>query len=68
MHEVLSAAEIAAHKTAADAAAQRDDGRRAEKFPPSIERLVRLYEAWGKPDKAAEWRSKLAEIEAAPTE
>jgi hypothetical protein len=24
------------------------------------ERVVKLYEAWGKPDKAAEWRTKLA--------
>ncbi len=34
-------------------------GRRTQKLPPSIERLVRLYDAWGKPDKAAEWRAKL---------
>ena len=26
---------------------------------PSIERLVKLYEAWGKSDEAAEWRAKL---------
>ncbi len=25
----------------------------------SIERLVQLYEAWGKPEKAAEWRARL---------
>jgi tetratricopeptide (TPR) repeat protein len=25
----------------------------------AIERLVQLYEAWGKPEKAAEWRAKL---------
>jgi hypothetical protein len=24
----------------------------------ALERLVRLYEAWGKPEKAAEWRGK----------
>ncbi len=28
-------------------------------MPPSIERLVRLYDAWGKPEQAAEWRAKL---------
>ncbi len=40
-------------------------GRRTKKLPPSIERLVRLYDAWGKPDQAAEWRAKLpAEQEA----
>ena len=26
----------------------------------AAERVVKLYEAWGKPDKAAEWRAKLA--------
>jgi tetratricopeptide (TPR) repeat protein len=25
----------------------------------ALERIVRLYDAWGKPDQAAEWRSKL---------
>jgi len=28
------------------------------------QRLVELYEAWGKPDKAAEWREKLRKAEA----
>jgi non-specific serine/threonine protein kinase/serine/threonine-protein kinase len=28
-----------------------------------IERLVELYEAWGKPDKVAEWRGKLADAD-----
>jgi len=26
--------------------------------------LIDLYEAWGKPEKAAEWRAKLPQIEA----
>jgi hypothetical protein len=26
----------------------------------AAERVVKLYEAWGKPDKAAEWRAKLS--------
>ena len=26
----------------------------------SLERLVQLYEAWGKPAQAAEWKKKLA--------
>jgi hypothetical protein len=26
----------------------------------AAERVVQLYEAWGKPDKAAEWRARLA--------
>ena len=25
----------------------------------ALERLVQLYDAWGKPDQAAEWREKL---------
>lgn len=25
----------------------------------ALERLVQLYDAWGKPDQAAEWRAKL---------
>jgi hypothetical protein len=33
------------------------------------ERIVRLYEDWGKPEKAAEWRAKLAhELPAANNE
>jgi eukaryotic-like serine/threonine-protein kinase len=30
----------------------------------AVERLVRLYEAWGKPDKAAKWRRELETIKA----
>ncbi len=41
---------------------------REAKIPPpskprlteAAERVVKLYEAWGKPDKAAEWRARLA--------
>jgi hypothetical protein len=25
----------------------------------SIQRMIKLYEAWGKPDKAAGWKAKL---------
>jgi hypothetical protein len=28
-------------------------------LPEAAERVVRLYDAWGKPEKAAEWKSKL---------
>ncbi len=28
--------------------------------------VVDLYDAWGKPEKAAEWRAKLAEREEEP--
>lgn len=40
---------------------------REAKIPPegkprlteALERIVQLYDGWGKPDKAAEWRAKL---------
>ncbi len=32
----------------------------------AIELLVDLYDAWGKPQHAAEWRAKLAEKEEEP--
>jgi len=31
----------------------------------SLERLVQLYDAWGKPTQAAEWKKKLAEFQQA---
>ena len=34
--------------------------RRTQNLAPSIARLVHLYDAWGKPEKAAEWRAQLA--------
>ena len=30
------------------------------RFTEAAERVVRLYEEWGKKDKAAEWRTRLA--------
>ena len=30
------------------------------RFTDAAERVVRLYEEWGKKEKAAEWRTKLA--------
>lgn len=33
----------------------------------SLNRLVRLYESWGKPAKAAEWKQKLTEFESTTT-
>jgi eukaryotic-like serine/threonine-protein kinase len=30
----------------------------------ALERLLQLYDAWGKPEKAAEWRAKLVEQKA----
>ena len=29
------------------------------RLPEAGQRLVKLYDAWGKPEKAAEWRNKL---------
>ena len=29
----------------------------------SLERLVQLYDAWGKPTQAAEWKKKLAKFQ-----
>jgi hypothetical protein len=34
--------------------------------PEAAERVVKLYEAWGKKDKAAEWRTKLARLSEEP--
>jgi len=34
--------------------------------PPTIEsldKLINLYKAWGKPEKASEWRAKLPQTE-----
>src|SRR5262249_26433634 len=35
------------------------------RFTEAAERVVRLYEEWGKKDKAAEWRTRLAKPSAA---
>ncbi|GAH49227.1 unnamed protein product, partial [marine sediment metagenome] len=37
-----------------------------EEHPSTVEtikNLIKLYEAWGKPDKAEEWRAKLPQKE-----
>ncbi|HEY1375640.1 MAG TPA: serine/threonine-protein kinase, partial [Gemmataceae bacterium] len=34
----------------------------------ALERLVRLYDAWGQPERAAEWRAKLDEAKATKAE
>jgi hypothetical protein len=39
-------------------------GRR--RLPEAAERLVKLYTAWGKPEKAAEWREKIEAQPAVP--
>jgi hypothetical protein len=32
-----------------------------EKHPETLKSLIALYEAWNKPEKAKEWRVKLAQ-------
>ncbi len=34
----------------------------------ALERIVKLYETWARPDKAAEWRAKLPERDDKPKE
>lgn len=34
----------------------------------AVDNLVKLYEAWGKPDQAADWRAKLPTTQSAPTD
>ena len=36
------------------------ESRRAVFLPETIERLVKLYQAWDKPEEAEKWRGKLA--------
>jgi len=50
---------------------QREDKIPANGKPrlhEALQRLVQLYESTGRPDQAAEWKQKLAEIEKAQTE
>jgi hypothetical protein len=37
----------------------RIPGRSMRSLTEAAERVVKLYEAWGKPEKAAEWKRKL---------
>jgi outer membrane protein assembly factor BamD (BamD/ComL family) len=38
---------------------QTELGEQQERTQKAVSRLVELYEAWGKPDKAAEYRALL---------
>jgi hypothetical protein len=38
---------------------QKTPGAPPRRRRESVERIVKLYETWNKPDKAAEWRTKL---------
>jgi hypothetical protein len=31
-----------------------------EQLPEAVDRLVRFYEGWGRPDEAAKWRAERA--------
>ena len=41
---------------------RRANGRPRLFWIAALESIIQLYEAWGKPDRAAEWRAKLAEL------
>ena len=41
------------------------DAGECARLREAVERLVQLYEAWSQPDKAAEWKEKLAEVDQA---
>ena len=45
---------------------RRPDISRVAVLKEASQRVVQLYEAWGKPDQAAEWRKRLAEATNAP--
>ena len=36
---------------------------RSRHLEDAVQGLVRLYESWGKPEQAAEWRKKLSQLE-----
>jgi eukaryotic-like serine/threonine-protein kinase len=40
-------------------AGQEPEPARQLCFTETLDRLVRLYDAWGKPEEAARWRAKL---------
>ena len=40
------------------AALEGDRGAQVE-YPDAVQQIIDMYTAWGKPDKAAEWRAKL---------
>ncbi len=61
-HEEAEAILLAVHADLDETLPAR---RRAQGLSASIERLVRLYEAWGKPDEAQAWRARLKTLEAA---
>ena len=35
---------------------------RVDRLAPTLKEIVQLYEAWGKAEKAAEWRAKLPPV------
>ena len=62
-------------RLAAAKMARENAGQRQASMPPylnaprriteSLERLLQLYDAWGKPAQAAEWKQKLAAFQQA---
>jgi len=41
---------------------QQDRRVAADRKREAIERVIQLYQSWGKPDQAAEWRGRLAQV------
>ena len=50
-------------KVISTAGARAIPPRGRPRLAQAAERVVRLYDAWGKPDQAAAWRAKLAEVQ-----
>ncbi len=46
---------------------KKAQGKEHKQTRKALQRLVELYEAWGKPEQAAEWRAKLPEASSQPT-
>ena len=44
---------------------ERPSAARAKPIRETVERIIQLYEAWGKPEQAAEWKQKLPALEKA---
>ena len=52
---------LAGYSQMRDAADSIPDELREARLREALERIVKLYESWGKPDKAAEYRASLSQ-------
>jgi tetratricopeptide (TPR) repeat protein/tRNA A-37 threonylcarbamoyl transferase component Bud32 len=55
-------AEAAPHLLAAEKGLREARSTPRRYYQQAVEQLVKLYEAWGKPDEAARWRTKLTAL------